>query len=150
MYSFLLNIFITILSFFFMEFIAWFTHKYIMHGFLWYLHKDHHQPMKNRIFEKNDSFFFIFAIPGITTIIFGLPDFSWEFWVGLGITLYGFAYFIIHDLFIHQRSKIFRHTKSKYLNGLRRAHKIHHKNTGKKNGENFGMLFFPIKYWFKS
>ena len=95
-------------------------------------------------------FFFIFAIPGITTIIFGLPDFSWEFWVGLGITLYGFAYFIIHDLFIHQRSKIFRRTKSKYLNGLRRAHKIHHKNTGKKNGENFGMLFFPIKYWFKS
>ena len=76
---------------------------------------------ENQIFEKNDSFFFIFAVPGITTIILGLPNFSWEFWVGIGITLYGFAYFIIHDLFIHQRSKIFRNTKSKYLNGLRRA-----------------------------
>ena len=26
-----------------MEFVSWATHKYIMHGFLWYLHKDHHQ-----------------------------------------------------------------------------------------------------------
>jgi len=150
MSSLLVNFIITVFSFLFMEFVAWFTHKHIMHGFLWYLHKDHHQPIKNKLFEKNDSFFFIFAVPGIVTIMLGLPDFSWEFWVGLGITLYGFAYFIIHDLFIHQRSNFFRNTKSTYLNGLRRAHKIHHKNIGKKNGENFGMLFFPLKYWFKS
>jgi len=29
-------------AFLFMEFVAWFTHKYVMHGFLWVLHKDHH------------------------------------------------------------------------------------------------------------
>jgi beta-carotene 3-hydroxylase len=29
-------------AFIFMEFMAWFTHKYIMHGFLWVLHKNHH------------------------------------------------------------------------------------------------------------
>ena len=133
----------------FMEFVAWFTHKYVMHGFLWYLHKDHHQPKANQVFEKNDSFFFIFAAPGVTTILIGYPDFSWPFFIGLGITLYGFAYFLIHDLFIHQRSKIFRKTSFRYLNALRRAHKIHHKNLEKENGENFGMLFFPIKYWFK-
>ena len=150
MSSILINFLITIGSFLFMEFVAWFTHKYIMHGFLWYLHKDHHRPKNNQIFEKNDSFFFIFAAPGITTILIGSSDFSWPFWVGLGITLYGFAYFLIHDLFIHQRSKIFRNTSSHYLNSLRRAHKIHHKNLNKENGENFGMLFFPIKYWFKS
>ena len=150
MSSVLINIMITFGSFMFMEFVAWFTHKYIMHGFLWYLHKDHHHPKKNQLFEKNDSFFLIFAAPGIATILIGAPDFSWHFWVGLGITLYGFAYFLIHDLFIHQRSKIFRNTNSRYLNALRRAHKIHHKNLDKENGENFGMLFFPIKYWFKS
>ena len=45
-----------------MEFIAWATHKYIMHGFLWKLHKDHHQVNKDKIFEKNDAFFLIFKI----------------------------------------------------------------------------------------
>lgn len=30
-------------TFFFMEFMAWFSHKYIMHGFLWVLHEDHHK-----------------------------------------------------------------------------------------------------------
>lgn len=150
MISFLINIGITFCAFIFMEFVAWFAHKYIMHGFLWNLHKDHHQPNKDKVFEKNDSFFLIFAAPGIISIFIGLPEYTMFFWIGLGITLYGFAYFLIHDLFIHQRSKIFRNTSSRYLNALRRAHKIHHKNLKKENGENFGMLFFPIKYWFKS
>ena len=48
-----------------MEGVAWFTHKYIMHGFLWSLHKDHHQPNHDTILEKNDFFFVIFAIPPI-------------------------------------------------------------------------------------
>ncbi|HCY45426.1 MAG TPA: carotene hydroxylase, partial [Flavobacteriales bacterium] len=25
-----------------MEGITWCTHKFVMHGFLWYLHEDHH------------------------------------------------------------------------------------------------------------
>ena len=53
----LINIVITLGAFIFMEFVAWFTHKYVMHGFLWFLHKDHHQPKKNQVFEKNDAFF---------------------------------------------------------------------------------------------
>jgi beta-carotene 3-hydroxylase len=142
-----IKILITAISFIAMEFIAWFTHKYIMHGFLWFLHKDHHQPPKNKLFEKNDYFFVIFAAPGITGILIGFSNFSWSFWVGLGISLYGLAYFLIHDIFIHQRSKIFKYSSSKYLQALRRAHKIHHKNLDKENGENFGMLFFPLKYW---
>ena len=141
------NILITLISFIAMEFVAWFTHKYIMHGILWSLHRDHHQPKKNYIFQKNDYFFLIFAAPGILLIMTGINDLSYFFWIGLGITIYGFAYFTIHDIFIHQRFKLFRNTSSKYLNGLRKAHKIHHKNTGKNNCENFGMLFFPPKYW---
>ena len=135
------NILITLISFIAMEFVAWFTHKYIMHGILWNLHRDHHQPKKNYIFQKNDYFFLIFAAPGILLIMTGINDLSYFFWIGLGITIYGFAYFTIHDIFIHQRFKLFRNTSSKYLNGLRKAHKIHHKNTGKNNCENFGMLF---------
>ena len=147
MINIILNILAITISFVAMEFVAWFTHKYIMHGFLWILHKDHHQPNHDHVFEKNDFFFIIFAIPGILGIVIGIENYNWPFWVGIGISLYGLAYFLIHDLFIHRRSKLFRNTNSNYLKALRKAHKIHHKNTEKNNGENFGMLFFPIKYW---
>ncbi|MDG2274630.1 MAG: carotene hydroxylase, partial [Flavobacteriaceae bacterium] len=36
-----------------MEGITWCTHKFVMHGFLWYLHEDHHQPKYKNLFEKN-------------------------------------------------------------------------------------------------
>ena len=55
-----------------MEFIAWATHKYIMHGFLWNLHKDHHQINKDKILENNDAFFLIFAFL-VTFMIIGQP-----------------------------------------------------------------------------
>ena len=55
----------------FMEFMAWFTHKYIMHGFLWKLHKDHHQ-ITGTTFQLNDLFFIIFALPSITLIILNM------------------------------------------------------------------------------
>ena len=56
----IIKILIITITFFFMEFVAWFTHKYIMHGFLWSLHKDHHQVDKDKKFQKNDYFFLIF------------------------------------------------------------------------------------------
>lgn len=141
------NLLITISVYLFMEGVAWFTHKYIMHGFLWSLHKDHHNKENESFFEKNDFFFLIFAIPGIVLLSVGLAmSFNFLFFMGLGITLYGFSYFFIHDLFIHQRFKVLRNTKNKYLLGLRRAHKIHHKKMHKEDGECFGMLFIPKKY----
>jgi beta-carotene 3-hydroxylase len=45
-----------------MEFMAWFTHKYIMHGFLWSLHKDHHHKDHDSWFERNDAFFIFYAV----------------------------------------------------------------------------------------
>ena len=143
----IINFIIILISFLAMEFVAWFTHKYIMHGILWYLHKDHHQPHKKQILQKNDYFFIIFAIPGVAGILTGLNTFNLIFWMGIGITLYGLAYFIIHDIFIHQRLPFFKFSSSKYLNALRKAHKDHHKHVNKEKGENFGMLLFPKKYW---
>lgn len=141
--SFLVGLVVVFVIFWTMELVAWATHKYVMHGFLWSLHKDHHQVDKNKVLEKNDSFFLIFAIPGSTLIVFGEPL---SFYIGIGITLYGLAYFIIHEIFIHQRIKLFRNTKSRYLKAIRRAHKIHHKNLNKENGSCFGMLIVPMKY----
>ncbi len=142
------NLIIVIFAFITMEGVAWFTHKYVMHGILWGLHDDHHKKESDSVFERNDFFFLFFAIPGILGLFFGMQNnFDFRFWAGLGITLYGFAYFFVHDIFIHQRIKIFRNTDSLYFRALRRAHKIHHKHTGKEDGECFGMLFVPLKYF---
>jgi beta-carotene 3-hydroxylase len=143
-----INIMIALAAFISMEGVAWFTHKYIMHGTLWIFHKDHHKKESKGFFEHNDFFFLIFAIPGIVGLYYGvLNHFSFIFWIGLGITLYGFAYFFVHDIFIHQRFRLFRNTNNPYLKAIRRAHKIHHKNIGKEEGQCFGMLWVPLKYF---
>ena len=139
---------IVLVAFISMEGVAWFTHKYIMHGLLWRLHKDHHKKESSGFFEHNDFFFLIFALPGIAGLFIGmLQAYSWLFWTGLGITLYGAAYFLVHDIFIHQRFRIFRHTDNSYFKAIRRAHKMHHKHLTKEDGECFGMLWVPFKYF---
>ncbi|WP_278036208.1 sterol desaturase family protein [Flavobacterium nitratireducens] len=144
----MISFLITIVVFLLMECVTWLTHKYVMHGFMWYFHADHHQPKYNHVFERNDIFFVIFALPSIVLFYLGAKaDFNYLFFIGLGITLYGFCYFMIHDVLIHQRFKWFKHTKNKYLIGLRKAHKVHHKHLGKEEGECFGMLFVPFKYY---
>ena len=143
----LLYILITLGTFLAMEFVAWFAHKYVMHGFLLYLHKDHHQHEPG-FWEKNDAFFLIFAIPSATCYIVGsaVAGMFPLFFVGVGISLYGIAYFLVHDIFIHQRFKIFTRTKNKYLKAIRKAHKVHHKHLGPEDGQCFGMLVVPPKY----
>ncbi len=140
---------IVLLTFFIMEGITWLTHKYVMHGFLWYLHEDHHQPTSG-FFEKNDAFFLIFAIPSWLCIMFGLQDKAyWMAAIGFGIALYGFGYFIVHEVIIHQRFKWFTRSNNTYIKTIRWAHKMHHKNLGKEDGESFGMLIVAKKYWDK-
>lgn len=142
------NTLIVLAAFVSMEGVAWFTHKYIMHGLLWYLHRDHHKKETYGFFEHNDFFFLIFALPGIAGLFLGMKqDYNWLFWAGLGITIYGAAYFLVHDVFIHQRFKLFRNTNNRYLKAIRRAHKMHHKHIGKEDGECFGMLWVPLKYF---
>lgn len=142
-----INISVVLVAFFLMEGVAWLAHKYIMHGFLWNLHKDHHQPNVNHTLEKNDAFFLIFATPAIVFFILGFKDLNTFFWIGLGITLYGLAYFFVHEIFIHQRLNFFKRANSSYFRGIRKAHKVHHKHLGKNDGECFGMLWAPLKYF---
>lgn len=139
---------ITLATFIAMEGVAWLAHKYIMHGFLWSLHEDHHTKNPNSFFEKNDYFFVIFAVPGITCILLGTVfEVPYTLPIGLGITIYGFAYFWVHEIFIHQRFKFLRNSNLTYFKAIRRAHKIHHKHLGKEHGECFGMLWVPLKYF---
>ena len=138
----------TLATFLIMECITWCTHKFVMHGFLWYLHEDHHQPKYQGVFEKNDAFFVIFAMPSIALFYFGIhPELNFLFFIGLGILFYGMAYFLVHDIIIHQRFDLFSNIKNPYIKSLRKAHKVHHKHLGKEEGECFGMLYVPIKYF---
>lgn len=139
---------ITIAVFIAMEGATWLIHKYVMHGFLWFLHRDHHDHSSDGELEKNDWFFVIFALPTIALMYFGSrQNFNDLFFIGLGIMLYGMAYFFVHDIFIHQRLKIFTRTQNPYFMALRRAHKQHHKHLGKEEGECFGFLYVPFKYF---
>ncbi|MFY7652209.1 MAG: beta-carotene hydroxylase [Chitinophagaceae bacterium] len=140
---------VTLLVFLVMEGITWLTHKYVMHGFLWYLHEDHHQK-KDGFFEKNDAFFLIFAIPSWLCIMLGsMNQQYYAVAIGFGIALYGLAYFIVHEVIIHQRFKWFSKSNNRYIKVIRWAHKMHHKHLGKEEGESFGMLFVAKKYWEK-
>ncbi len=143
----MINILIVLCVFICMEGVTWLTHKYVMHGFLWILHQDHHDHSNSGIFEKNDYFFVIFSVPTIVLMYFGaLQQFNYLFFIGIGIMLYGTAYFLVHDVFIHQRLKTVNDIENPYLLALRRAHKQHHKHIDKIDGECFGFLYVPKKY----
>ena len=145
----LLYIGIVLGTFIIMEGITWATHRYIMHGWLWYLHEDHHRGSTG-FFEKNDAFFIIFAIPSFSAILYGtLESVLWVQAVGFGVMAYGFAYFLVHDVIIHQRFKWFTRSNNSYIRAIRWAHKMHHKHIDKHEGESFGMLFVNKKYWNK-
>ena len=143
----ILYVIIFVTTFLIMEGITWATHKYVMHGWLWHLHEDHHK-QSTGFFEKNDWFFVIFAIPSFTCILVGtIQPIFWLQAIGFGVMAYGFAYFLVHDVIIHQRFKWFSRSNNTYIRAIRRAHKMHHKHLEKHDGESFGMLYVHKKYW---
>jgi beta-carotene 3-hydroxylase len=146
----LVNTLIVIAAFVAMEFMAWFTHKFVMHGFLWDWHEDHHKPHfeKDGFFEKNDLFFLVFAIPSALCYISGTATpHSWLLYVGIGISIYGLVYFLIHDVYIHKRFSWFRQLENPYSKAILRAHGAHHAKTTKDDGESFGLLVVASKYF---
>lgn len=136
-------------TFLLMEGVTWLTHRYVMHGFLWYLHEDHHKKGPG-FFEKNDWFFVIFAVPSFLMILYGtLEGRYWLQAIGFGIMAYGVAYFLVHDIIIHQRFRFMSRSRNIYVRALRWAHKMHHKHIEKEDGESFGMLMVHRRYWAK-
>ena len=134
-------------SFCLMEGGAWLAHKYLMHGPLWSWHEDHHKPNGN-LFQKNDRFFLIFAVPSWLSIMFGMIyQFHFLTGFGAGIAVYGLVYFLVHDVLIHRRFNWFDKTENNYFSAMRKAHKAHHNNQFKQGGICFGMLLVPRKYF---
>lgn len=138
-------------SFFFMEFIAWSNHKYIMHGFLWVLHRDHHENATRGVkkkFEKNDLFFVIYATPSIFLIITGITTLSPDMVaVGAGFSAYGIANFLLHDVMYHRRLPLFGEIRNRYLIALMKAHEAHHRPKSPNDFKVFGLLIFPGRFY---
>jgi len=130
---------IVLASFVGMEFVARGMHKYVMHGFLWNLHKDHHYPT-NSTFQRNDAFGLIFLAVAITLVALwfrtgGLVFLS----VAVGMAVYGASYLTVHDMIIHDRYTRMRAwgMRNRYFRRLIEVHDVHHKE-----GEgNWGFLF---------
>ncbi len=128
-----------------MEWVAWASHKYVMHGFAWGWHRDHHEPHDNAL-EKNDRFGVVGAVVSITLFAVGSPMImgaaAWwpGTWLGLGVLLYGVIYTLVHDGLVHQRW--FRWVpKRGYAKRLVQAHKLHHATQSKQGGVSFGFVF---------
>ncbi|GAB4419668.1 MAG: hypothetical protein OHK0039_32330 [Bacteroidia bacterium] len=132
-------------SFLMMEAWAWFMHKYLLHGPFWFLHKSHHEPHKGWL-EWNDVVSVFNALVAMGLIMHGIEYNALTLGVGIGITAYGFVYFLFHDVIIHRRIKFKQRYKSSYINRLIRAHKMHHKHLRREDGEAFGFLYAPKKY----
>ncbi|WP_247232372.1 sterol desaturase family protein [Telluribacter sp. SYSU D00476] len=143
----LLNILLMLGTFLLMEGFAWFTHKYIMHGFMWSWHQSHHAPHKSW-WEKNDLFSVIFGCIATAIIIIGaeVPSLRPLLWIGFGITLYGLSYFIFHDILVHRRIRTRYKPRSRYMKRIIKAHYIHHKVHVREGAEAFGFLYAPPKY----
>jgi len=127
-----------------MEWVAWASHKYIMHGWGWGWHRDHHELHDNAL-EKNDLYGVVGAAISISMFLIGSPLImgaaAWwpGTWIGLGVLFYGIIYTLVHDGLVHQR--YFRWVpKSGYAKRLVQAHKLHHATIGKEGGVSFGFL----------
>jgi len=141
----LLAIMIVIATVVWMEWVAWSSHKYIMHGWGWAWHRDHHEPHDN-VLEKNDLYGVVGAVMSISMFALGSPlvlgDAAWwpATFIGIGILIYGIIYTLIHDGLVHQR--YFKWVpKRGYAKRLVQAHKLHHATIGKEGGVSFGFVF---------
>lgn len=127
-----------------MEGVAYAAHRWIMHGPGWLLHASHHRP-RIGLFEANDWYAAIFAIPSILLFLWGIGlGHGTEYaWVGGGIAAYGAIYFGFHDVIVHRRIAHRYVPRSAYMKRIMQAHRLHHTVETKDGTVSFGFLYAP-------
>jgi beta-carotene 3-hydroxylase len=140
---------ITLVVFLGMEGFAWVMHRYVMHSALgWGWHASHHSEA-NRMgegggLELNDLFAVVFAAPAIVLFCVGRePGQAWAWWAGLGVTLYGIMYAVVHDGLVHGRGPLRFRPRGGYARRLVQAHRLHHATHGRSGAVSFGFLYAP-------
>jgi beta-carotene 3-hydroxylase len=128
----------------FMEGFAYVMHRWVMHGPGWFLHESHHRP-RTGMFELNDLYGVIFAVPSIV-LIYGGVQAGWGWWataIGVGIATYGAIYFGFHDVIVHKRVGHTYVPRSSYMKRIVQAHRLHHALESKEHGISFGFIVAP-------
>ena len=127
-----------------MEAFAYAAHRWIMHGFGWFLHESHHRARPGN-WELNDLYAAIFAVPSFVMLLGGAQLGWWPgfVWIGAGIAAYGAIYFGFHDVIVHQRIPTRYLPKSKYMKRIVQAHRLHHVVETKEGNVSFGFLVAP-------
>lgn len=133
-------------SFLGMQAVAWFSRKYILHGSLWSLHRDHPRKEHSHWWECNELFF-VFAFYALLSIgLFLLWRHGNNWWfppAALGILDYGITYFIIHDLLINQQIRSFQFPSNRNPEGRKGPIRPFRKTWGKKMREISGCSWCP-------
>lgn len=113
------------------------THRWVMHGVGRRLHDSHHRRLASR-WEANDWFPVMFAAVVVVGLWvgFNVDGLGALVPIGVGVTLYGAAYALVHDVYIHGRLRWFGDRRVALLDRLAAAHRIHHLY----GGAPYGML----------
>jgi beta-carotene 3-hydroxylase len=105
-------------------------HRIVFHGFGMGWHRSHHAPPRGAL-EANDLYPLTFGVATIAVLSVGV-------WVGggavlvpigVGITAYGVAYLVVHDVVIHRRLP-WPTIPDGVGRRLRAAHNVHHLYSG--------------------
>ncbi len=109
-----------------MEGTAALVHRFVMHRSGWGWHESHHAPVTGR-FERNDRFPLVFAALTVVALVAGVfvEGLGVLVPIGWGVTAYGSAYLVVHDLGIHRRVRRVR-LPDPFIGRLRAAHHVHH------------------------
>jgi beta-carotene 3-hydroxylase len=132
---------VVLVAFVAMEPVTYLVHRYVMHGLGRRLHRSHHRRWPTRaagepFFEANDAFPAMFA--GVVMVAmavgFNVDGLTVLLPIAVGVTLYGVAYALVHDGYVHRRLPLRGHHP--LLDRLADAHELHHRF----GGEPYGML----------
>jgi len=138
---------VAIAAFVLMEPVTYAAHRWLMHGPAERLHRSHHVHVARGVVprvEANDAFPVAFAgvVVALLAVGYGVAGFGVLVPACVGVTAYGAAYVLVHDVAIHRRWIPARRRASspRAWSRLADAHLRHHRG----GGEPYGMLWWRL------
>lgn len=125
-----------------MEGVGFLAHKYVMHGWGWFLHRSHHEEQLGA-FETNDLYLLALGLVAVGLIALGNSGLDPLQWVGAGVAAFGLIYVLVHDGVVHRHWPVRPQPRNRYLKRLYHAHLMHHAIRGRRNSVSFGFLYAP-------
>lgn len=121
------------------------VHDRLWHGALYRIHRTHHPApgAPPTWLEANDVFSIVHAPPAMLALYLGLRGeglpAAMATGFGLGMSVYGVAYVLVHDGLVHGRLPMGFLRRWRYFRRIRAAHEIHHRH----GGVPFGLFLGP-------